>query len=219
MRRQSSVRRGVWQAGPDALPGPLSDLLLARVDALSGPTRDLLRLASVGGSRLDPAVLADIAVLDDDALDACLREGIDANVLRVAGEHLDFRHGLLREAIYDDLLPGERTRAHARMAAIIQRQLGDHAGMAELGVVAFHWYAAHDQPEAYRASVRAGLAARTYGGPETVTHLERALGLYDQVPHENDPDEPAKADLLRLLAEACKHHGEHDRSQQLCAKR
>ena len=27
-----------------------------------------------------------------------------------------FRHGLIREAIYDDLLPGERTRLHTRFA-------------------------------------------------------------------------------------------------------
>ncbi len=199
------------QAGPTALPGPLSDLLLARVDALSRPTRDLLRLASVGGSRLDPQLLAEVAGLDEDALDACLREGIDANVLRVTGDHLDFRHGLLREAIYDDLLPGERTRAHARMAATMQAQLGDHTGMTELGLLAFHWYAAHDQPEAFRASVRAGMAARTYGGPEAVTHLERALEI-STTRSADETDEPAKADLVRLLAEACKGHGEHDRA-------
>ena len=202
------------EAGPTALPGPLSDLLLARVDALSGPTRDLLRLASVGGSRLDPPLLAEVAGLDDDGLDACLREGIDANVLRSTGDHLDFRHGLLREAIYDDLLPGERARAHARMAATMEGRIGVNTGMTELGLVAFHWYAAHDQPEAFRASVRAGLAARTYGGPEAITHLDRALELYDRVPHD-DPDHPAKADLLRVLAQACKDHGEQDRSEGL----
>jgi DNA-binding CsgD family transcriptional regulator/tetratricopeptide (TPR) repeat protein len=204
------------QAGPTALPGPLSDLLLARVDALSAATRDLLRLASVGGSRLDPKLLAEVSEMDEATLEACLREGIDANVLRVTGDHLDFRHGLLREAIYDDLLPGERTRAHARMAGMMHARLGDHAGMNELGMLAFHWYAAHDQPEAFRASVRAGMAARTYGGPEAVTHLERALELYDQV--ADDTDKLAKADLIRLLAEACKEHGEHDRAGVLMRK-
>ena len=122
-RATRSTPRSCLQAGADGLPGPLSDLLLARVDALSAATRDLLRLASVNGSRLDPALLAEVAGLDDDALDACLREAIDANVLRVTGEHLEFRHGLLREAVYDDLLPGERTRAHARLAAALQQRL------------------------------------------------------------------------------------------------
>ena len=33
-----------------------------------------------------------------------------------AGDSLEFRHGLLREAVYDDLLPDERTRLHAELA-------------------------------------------------------------------------------------------------------
>jgi DNA-binding CsgD family transcriptional regulator/tetratricopeptide (TPR) repeat protein len=201
------------QAGADSLPGPLNDLLLARVDALSAPTRDLLRLASVNGSRLDPALLGQVAGLEDDPVEACLREAIDANVVTATGEYLDFRHGLLREAVYDDLLPGERTRAHGRLAATLQQRGGD-PGLAELGLLAYHWYAAHDLPAAYAASARAGLAAYAYGGPEAIGHLDRALGLYDQVPHE-EAEEPAKADLIRLLAETCKEQGDHDRAQAL----
>ena len=140
------------QAGTDSLPGPLNDLLLARVDALSAPARDLLRLASVNGSRLDPDLLGQVAGLDEGPLEACLREAIDANVVTATGDHLDFRHGLLREAVYDDLLPGERTRAHGLLAAALQ-QRGDDPGLAELGLLAFHWYAAHDLPAAYAASV------------------------------------------------------------------
>ncbi len=201
------------QAGTGGLPGPLNDLLLARVDALSGPTRDLLRLASVNGSRLDAALLGQVAGLEDDPVEACLREAIDANVVIATGEHLDFRHGLLREAVYDDLLPGERTRAHGRLAAALQER-GGEAGLAELGLLAFHWFAAHDLPAAYAASARAGLAAYAYGGPEAIGHLDRALGLYDQVPHD-EGEAPAKADLIRLLAETCKELGDHDRANAL----
>jgi hypothetical protein len=51
----------------------------------SVPTRDLLRLASVNGGRIDAGLLGHVAGVDDDALDACLREALDANVLRVVG--------------------------------------------------------------------------------------------------------------------------------------
>ena len=128
-------------------------------------------------------MLAEIADLDDDALDACLREGIDANVLRVTGDTSTSGTGCSAKPSTTTCCrasapaPTPDGRHHAGRA-------GRAAGMAELGLLAFHWYAAHDQPEAFRASVRAGLAARTYGGPEAVTHLERALELYDQVPHE-----------------------------------
>ena len=196
------------QAGADRLPGPLSDLLLARVDALSVPTRSLLRAASVNGSRLDHQLLGLVTAQDDDSLDACLREAIDANVLRAIGEHLEFRHGLLREAVYDDLLPGERTRTHGLLAAALQKRIGETPGIADLGRIAYHWYAAHDLPAAYSASVQAGLMAYNYGAPEAIAHLDRALELFDQVPHLDTPD-PAKADLIRLLAD-CWQELQHD---------
>jgi DNA-binding CsgD family transcriptional regulator/tetratricopeptide (TPR) repeat protein len=204
-------------AGEDRVPGPLSDLLLARVEALSAPTRDVLRTASAHGSRLHLALLGEVTGLAPGELDDRLREATDAQVLRAAGDHVDFRHGLLREAVYDDLLPGERTRTHAACAAGLGRLVGDRATPAELGMLAFHWYAAHDIPRAYSAAVRAGVAARARGGPEAIALLDRALELYDQVPHD-DPDEPPKADLVRLLADACRRNAEPERANQLMAE-
>ena len=61
-------------------------------------------------------------------------------------ERYVFRHALLQEAVYDDLLPGERTRLHAAFARTLEtRSGGDAAHAAEL---AYHWYAAHDLPRA-----------------------------------------------------------------------
>ena len=54
---------------------------------------------------VDTDTLAELAGLDQAQLDAFLRELLDANVLRSVGDSLEFRHGLLREAVYDDLLP------------------------------------------------------------------------------------------------------------------
>ena len=96
------------------IPGHLSDLLLARVDALGAGPRSLLRYASVSGSRLETDTLSDLAGLDRAQTETFLREALDANVLRQRGDTLEFRHGLLREAVYDDLLPDERARIHAR---------------------------------------------------------------------------------------------------------
>ena len=45
-------------------------------------------------------------------------------------------------------------------------------------------------------------------------HLERALELYDSVPSAEVGDRTAKTDLLRLLAEACREHFEHERADQ-----
>ena len=49
---------------------------------------------------------------------ATIREAVDAHLLVVdsAGHGYTFRHALARDAVYDDLLPGERVRLHAAYA-------------------------------------------------------------------------------------------------------
>src|SRR4051794_21480026 len=94
-------------AGPGAVPDQLSDLFLARVDALAEGPHALVRTASVDGTRVDIDTLTEVAGIDQVRLDAFLRDLLDANVLRRVGGSLQFWHGLLREAVYDDLLPDE----------------------------------------------------------------------------------------------------------------
>ena len=107
-------------ADPQAIPEHLSDLFLARVDAVGEESRELIRIASVDGTRVDTGhARARWRGSTDARLDAFLRELLDANLLRGAGESLAFRHALLREAVYDDLLPDERTRLHASFGAVI----------------------------------------------------------------------------------------------------
>ena len=117
-------------------------------------------------------------------MEGYLRESLDANVLRQSGDSLEFRHPLLREAAYDDLMPDERTRIHGRLAEILQARVDadPDPGVAALSRLAFHWNAAHDLPRTLAASVRAGLAAKRLGAAEAITQLERALSLWDRVP-------------------------------------
>jgi tetratricopeptide (TPR) repeat protein len=194
-------------ADPDGVPGALGDLLLARVDALSEGTVELLRLASVNGARIDSALLAEVCGSDEAEVDSALREALDANVLARSDHEVGFRHGLLREAVYDDLLPGERTRIHARFAAALQDRLGAPSSpesVHQLARLAFHWDAAKDQPRAFVAAVDAGLALRRVGLNEAMTYLERAVDLWDRVPDAEELCGVAKADLLRHLAVGAK---------------
>ena len=204
-------------AGPEVVPEHLSDLLLARVDALPGDQRDLLRVASVDGTRMEVDTLGDVAHLEQDRLDGFLRELLDANLLRGAGDSLAFRHGLLREAVYDDLLPDERTRLHAEFAVVLQSRV-DHDPNPRLSLLsrlAFHWSEARDLPRALAASVQAGEAATRLEAPEGVTHLERALSIWDLV-----PDAEAVAGLQRIqltlrLAESVGFQTDYERRYEL----
>jgi DNA-binding CsgD family transcriptional regulator len=204
-------------ADPRGIPEQLSDLFLARVDALADGPRELLRVASVDGTRVDPDTLAELAGLDHAQLDAFLRELLDANLLRGAGDSLAFRHGLLREAVYDDLLPDERTRLHARLATILQARVDQDPDprLSSLSRLAFHWSAAHDLPRTLEASVRAGEVAWRIGAAEAITHRERALSLWDRVPDAETRAGCTHVELLLTLARAACDQGDLQRWHEL----
>ena len=94
------------------------------------------------------------------AYDEAVREAVAHQLLAPDGtDGYAFRHALLREAVYNDLLPGERTRLHGRLAALLS---GVPGAAAEL---AHHSLASHDVPGAFAASVRAGDEAERLGAP------------------------------------------------------
>ncbi len=200
-------------ADQEGIPGHLSDLLLARIDALDEGPRALLRVASIDGTRLDTGTLADLAGLDQPQLDGYLREALDANVLRQIGDSLEFRHGLLREATYDDLLPAERSRTHGRMAEILQANVDSEPdpALSTLSRLAFHWDAAHDLPRTLAASVRAGVVAQRLGLAEALTQLERALSLWDRVPDAEAVAGRPQAEIVVLLGESAGDQGDNER--------
>jgi DNA-binding CsgD family transcriptional regulator len=172
------------------LPGDLADLLLVRLDQISDDARLAVRAAAVAGRRAPHALLAKGTDLDQAALDAALRTAVEANILVPAGpDGYGFRHALLAEAIYQDLLPGERVRLHAAFAAA----LASHEIAGSAAELARHALASHDLVTGARASIEAGDDAMAVGGPEEATHhYETALELLAD-PHvaaELDADQP-----------------------------
>ena len=156
------------------------------------------------GTRVDTDTLTEVAGVDRSRLDEFLHDLLEANVLRGRGDSLEFRHGLLREAVYDDLLPDERTRLHAELAAILQARADADAdpGLSLLSRLAYHWSAAHDLPRALEASVRAGTAAKKLNAAEQVSHFERALSLWERVPDAEAVAGRTRIELTVLLGQA-----------------
>ena len=170
------------------IPEMLRNLLLLRVAELGPDERRVLRIAAVGGTRVPHELLAAVAGEPDTALTSLLRTAVEHHILIVApttGGYL-FRHALLREVLYGDLLPGERQALHTAFAAALAGRGGgaspaERAG--ELGQVAYHWDAGGHPAEALLASVQAGLAAEAASAPgDAERHYDRALQLWDQAP-------------------------------------
>jgi DNA-binding CsgD family transcriptional regulator len=159
------------------LPTGLAGLLLSRVERVSDAAQQVLRAAAVaGGGAADDLVRA-ASGLSQEAYEEAVREAAGHQLLAPEGpDGYRFRHALLREAVYGDLMPGERTRLHARLASLLA---GVPGAAAEL---AHHSMASHDIPGAFAASVRAATEAERLGAPaEAHRHYDMALELWVRV--------------------------------------
>lgn len=179
------------------LPAGLAEVLLDRLERLGADTRRALRVIAVANGPVPHHVVMEVAGLGELELEEALREAVQHHVLVVEGGAYTFRHALLQEAVYGDLLPGERSRMHGGYAA---RLAAEPEGRGRDASLAFHAMESNDLAIALAASVRAGREAEKLGAPgAALRHIEQALRIWDAVPAD---DRPAGLDEARLLHEA-----------------
>jgi ATP/maltotriose-dependent transcriptional regulator MalT len=196
--------------GRGGAPQSLRDAFMLRLERLSPDAQHALRVLAVAG-RADEALLATVAGLDPQALTGALREAVEGRVVAVGADgRLAFRHALLREVAYEDLLPGERAALHLGLAyALHERhdQPGEDAAQIAAEVAA-HAQAAGDRPLALRAAiVAADEASAIHAHGEAADLLERALESW---PHVEDPVEVSGIDHVELLVRAAREHDHND---------
>src|SRR5215469_2522483 len=166
----------------DMLPESLRDLVLIRVQRLPEATQNALRVASAAGERAGHALLSAVSRQGDDDVAKALRPAVEANVLVADADGYAFRHALIREAMYEDLLPGERGRVHARYAEAIAADPSLAAGRAAIQL-AHHWYAAHDLGNALASAWQAAAEAnQVFAYAEQLAMLAKVSELWDKVP-------------------------------------
>ena len=200
------------ELGAHGLPDDLADLLLVRLDRLDDESRSAVRAAAVAGRRVSHALLSAVVALDPDVLERALRAAVESHVLvRVGADGYAFRHALLAEAVYDDLLPGERVRLHAAYAEAI----GSRAVDGTAAELARHARAAHDLDTAVRASIEAGDDAMSVGGPdEAAQHYEAALELLAD-PRRALPDDVDLVSLVSRTGDAVTASGHPERARKI----
>ena len=173
----------------EELPSDLREVLLSRVAALPDEVAALLGVAAVAGRSVEHELLREVASLQDEELEARMREAVSAGIVLAVEDgstaKYAFRHALLQEAVYSDLLPTERRRYHSEYAtALGGRPVPDGAaGAGHLAALAHHATASHDLPAALGAWIAAGQASvETYAFAGGARSLERALDLWEAVP-------------------------------------
>ncbi|MBA2381099.1 MAG: hypothetical protein H0V73_03225, partial [Chloroflexi bacterium] len=188
------------------LPETLREVLLARAGTLSDLARDILDVASVGGRVVDHELLAGASARPQEELGIGLREAVSGQLLVATTqdglETYSFRHALLQEAVYDDLLPNDRRRLHAAFAAALAARPAPAGARAAVhhAALAHHASAAHETDRALAGWLSAARASmETYAAAEAAHAYDRALDLWDVV----DPGRrPTGVDLPGILHEA-----------------
>ncbi|MFI9544483.1 AAA family ATPase [Streptomyces sp. NPDC052016] len=169
------------------LTDSLRDLLLVRVEALPENAQSVARIVAEGGSTVEYRLLAAVARLAEDDLIEALRAAVGANILLAApaGDGYRFRHSLVREAVSDDLLPGERSRLNRRCAEALEADPTLVPADERIMRLASYWYHAHDAAKALPAVLDASAAARSrHAYSEQLRLLERAMELWDTAPED-----------------------------------
>jgi ATP/maltotriose-dependent transcriptional regulator MalT len=204
--------------GRGAAPHSLRDAFMLRIERLSPEAQRAARTIAVG-RRLTEPVISEVSGIDRGQLQEALREALTEHVLTTDEEdRFRFRHALLREVLYDDLLPGERGDLHLALARTLEARLGggQEQEAEQAAAVAGHYAAAGDQPAALRAAVQAALAAReVHAYAEAAELAERALDLWPRVLDAERTIPLSRIDLLTLAASAHSIAGDRERAETL----
>ncbi|WP_433333339.1 helix-turn-helix transcriptional regulator [Spirillospora sp. CA-294931] len=198
------------------LPESLRDLLLAGVQRLPEETQELLRVAGGGGGRIGHRLLAAVSGLGEDGLTRDLRPAVARNVLVVDGDGYAFRHALIREALHEDLLPGEHTRLHIRYAEALENDPSLVPPGRAAAELAHHWYAAHHVEQALTSAWKAAKEAdRAAAYAEDLRMRERVLKLWDLVPNAAEVIGETRDRVLESAVAAADWAGDSERGVKL----
>ena len=158
---------------------------MSRLDRL-GSAKSVAEMAAVIGREFSYELLVKIADLPEEHVKDELRRLVDAGLL-VSGRSTAvlgyaFKHALVRDAAYANLLRKRQVALHARIARAL---IDDFPELAETQpeVVAYHLQAAGELDDAVDYLVRAAkLSARRSGFVEAIAHLDGALAILGKQP-------------------------------------
>jgi DNA-binding CsgD family transcriptional regulator/tetratricopeptide (TPR) repeat protein len=208
-------RDGVWErtlqfgihTRHTSIPRSVQDAVFQRTKELSAPARLVLILAAVAGRRFDLTILQQVMHADESHLLAFIKELVTTQLVsEESTDQFSFRHALIREAVYSELLAGERRALHRTIAETIEQlALTTSILDAQLVDLAYHFYEGGVWSKAVEYEQRAGERALILYAPraaiEHFTHALRALKSLGRTP---------PAALLRARGQAYETIGEFE---------
>jgi predicted ATPase len=175
---------GGTQGGIQAIPPTLQQSLTARLDRL-GPAREVAQIGAVIGRDFSYALVRAVAGMEDAPLQAALERLAEADILLVQGlppeSHYRFKHALIQDAAYENLLKSRRQVLHRRIAEVLRDKfadvtasapevLGHHFTQAGLNELAIDWWGKAGDQALHRSAY-----------VEAIGHLGKAIEMTEKL--------------------------------------
>jgi DNA-binding CsgD family transcriptional regulator len=158
------------------IPPLLRQVIEGRLERLGTVAHDLLAVAAVIGEEIPLDLWAAVAGADEEALADALERSTAARLLEdlADGTRVRFVHALIREALYEGILPSRRRTLHRTVGEVLVGRPEPDAD-----VVAHHFQAAADA-RAYPWLIQAGdRAQRAYAFVAAGDRFEAALAILE----------------------------------------
>ena len=171
--------------GLEAIPPTLQQSLTARLDRL-GPAREVAQIGAVIGRGFSYPLIRAVADMEDTPLQTALELLAEADILLVQGLAPDaeyrFKHTLIQDAAYENLLKSRRQVLHRRVGETLRQKFGSTAA-AEPELLAHHFTRAGMSEEAVEWWGKAGQRSLERSAlVEAVAQLTRALDQIASLP-------------------------------------
>ena len=129
------------QGGIQSIPPTLQQSLMARLDRL-GTAREIAQIGSVVGRDFSYGLLRAVAGIDDAVLQQALERLAEADILLVQGlppeSDYRFKHALILDAAYENLLKSRRQVLHRRVGETLRDEFAATTA-AEPELLAYHF--------------------------------------------------------------------------------
>ena len=190
----------------EVLPATLRETISGRLATLDKPDRDILVQASAIGRRFAVEFLARIAEQPAVSVLSTLKRAIDAQFIAEQSNDMPvlyaFRHELVREVLYSELLTDEARALHRKIALSLESLDGSGAHVSEL---AYHFWRAREKEKLIAYCERAGdNAAAVFAYQDAAEAYEHALS--------GEPDAAHRAELNKKIAFALHQCGDGERA-------
>jgi tetratricopeptide (TPR) repeat protein len=202
------------------IPPGVRQLMRARLDDLSAEELQVLQVLAVNGRRLDLDCSLEVLDKDEDealdAFDTLITRGLIAETRTHHLVHHEIRHGLLKDLVYRDLEPQQRSELHYNLGRALEQRYGD--GQAAVDQVGEHYRLAGESGKAYSYLVSAAQGLWVRGLPGQAWEISsRAMAIEDLSRADLDPVrlKELKLDLLQVRADVSYMRGEWQEGQKI----